>query len=91
MNLRKEAKGRECTIRIPGVCNWDNSTSVLCHLNGAGMALKEHDLHAAIGCSKCHDCVDLRNTFNYLTDEIKLMHLEAVIRTQKIWIEEGFI
>lgn len=90
-NLRKAARGRECQIRIPGVCNRNPETSVLCHLNGAGLALKSDDRHAAIGCSSCHDAVDFRVITDYDECEIKLMFLEAVIRTQKIWISEGLM
>ena len=32
INYRKEARGRDCQIRIPGVCSGDPSTVVLCHL-----------------------------------------------------------
>lgn len=40
-NLRKEAKGRECQVRIVGVCNGNPETVVLAHyrmggLNGMG-------------------------------------------------------
>jgi hypothetical protein len=90
-DLRKAARGRECTIRVPGYCNWNPETSVLCHLNGAGMALKHDDRHAAIGCSSCHDVVDFRTKTAYSRIEIELMHHQAVIRTQKIWIREGLM
>lgn len=41
-NLRKEAKGRECQVRLPGICNHNPETTVLAHyrmagLNGVGM------------------------------------------------------
>ncbi|MFO5541033.1 nuclease domain-containing protein, partial [Klebsiella pneumoniae] len=35
-NLRKEARGRECTVRIPGHCNGNPETSVLAHYRLAG-------------------------------------------------------
>lgn len=35
-NLRKEARGRECQIRIPGVCNGNPETVVLTHYRLAG-------------------------------------------------------
>lgn len=28
VNLRKQAKGRECTIRVPSICNFNSETSV---------------------------------------------------------------
>lgn len=30
-NLRKEARGRECQVRIYGVCNGNPETTVLAH------------------------------------------------------------
>ncbi len=32
-DLRKAARGRECQVRIPGVCNGNSETSVL-HISG---------------------------------------------------------
>jgi hypothetical protein len=62
--IRKSARNEECTIRLPMVCNYDISTTVLCHSNeladGKGMGLKAPDEYAAYGCSACHDVVDGR-------------------------------
>ena len=52
--------------------------------------MKSDDRHAAIGCSSCHDEVDGR-TRNLSNDESRLALLEGVIRTQKIWIDEGLM
>lgn len=56
--------GQDCTMRIPGVCNWDPETTVLCHSNrladGKGMGLKAPDTEACFGCSACHDLLDGR-------------------------------
>ena len=89
--LRDEARGRECQVRIPGVCNRDDNTTVLAHLNGAGLALKSDNRHAAICCSSCHDLVDSRRPSHFTNDEIRLMFLDGVIRTQLIWIREGLM
>lgn len=62
-NLTEFARGQECTFQIPGVCNRDPETTVLCHLPDfglAGMGQKVHDLIGAHGCSACHDFVDNR-------------------------------
>lgn len=93
-NLRKEARGRECTIRVPGYCNRDESTTVLCHYPLAGISgakLKSPDLMAAFGCSSCHDIVDLRVRSRFTHEEVRLMHAEGVMRTQYILIKEGKI
>jgi hypothetical protein len=62
--IRKAARGRDCTILLPGVCNSDPATTCLCHSNeladGKGMGLKAPDTAAAFGCSACHDVLDGR-------------------------------
>lgn len=94
-NLRKEARGRECQIRIPSVYNGDPATTVLAHLNGGGMGMKRPDTSAAWACSECHDAVDGRRNiereFGYTSDDVDGMFLEGVIRTQEQLIAEGKI
>lgn len=92
--LRKSARGKECQIRIPGVCNGNPETVVLCHLGGGGMGTKRSDIHAAYGCSDCHDVVDGRNAAlrRILPDgDLRLFFYEGVIRTQEIMLAEGLI
>ncbi|WP_373203369.1 DUF1364 domain-containing protein [Citrobacter amalonaticus] len=92
-NLRKEARGRECQIRIYGVCNGNSETTVLAHYRMAGICgtgMKPDDLLAAWGCSACHDEVDRRTHF-IDNHDAKLYHLEGVIRTQDILRKEGKI
>jgi len=62
------------------------------HLNGGGMGMKHDDRHLAFCCSTCHDILDGRHPVREFTyDDLKLMHLEGVIRTQIIWINEGLM
>lgn len=92
MNLRKEAKGRECMIRIPGVCNGNPETTVLAHYRLAGisgMGMKSPDLIAAWACSSCHDAVDRRDSMFLEKDWVRLLHAEGVMRTQDALIKEG--
>ena len=60
--LRKSARGETCTFQIPGVCNHDPETVVLCHAPhpDKGMGKKGPDSWAAYGCSACHDEMDGR-------------------------------
>lgn len=62
--IRRAARGQDCTLRLPGVCNFDPDTTVLCHSNyladGKGMGLKAPDTAAAFGCAACHDVLDGR-------------------------------
>ena len=65
-DLRKAARGRECQVRIPGVCNGNPETSVLAHIRLAGLCgtgIKPPDLIATIACSACHDEIDRRTHF----------------------------
>ena len=99
--LRLEAKGRECQIRIPDVCNGNSETVVLCHLNNKGMfnagtGMKSSDIFAAWGCSACHDVVDNRASWDdasgyFSPQEIQAMFYEGVFRTQNILLNEGKI
>lgn len=93
-NYTKSARGKDCQIRIPGYCKPapENETTVPCHVNGGGMAAKHLNIHIAYGCNVCHDVVDgrIQNT-GFTADEILIMHLEGVIRTQIIMVNEGVL
>lgn len=91
VNLRQLARGRDCQVRIPGVCNGNPETTVLAHLGGGGMGRKRHDLHGAWCCSSCHDAVDGRVTTGFPREILEVYHLEAVIRTQESLIAEGVL
>lgn len=60
--IRQSARGEECTMRIPGVCNRDPETTVWCHENsfaaGKGMGIKARCEHGAYGCAACHAVLD---------------------------------
>lgn len=92
-NLRKEARGRECQVRIYGVCNHNPETIVLAHYRMAGLCgtgMKPDDLLGAWACSSCHDEIDRRT---HIIDQVfaKIYHLEGVMRTQDILRKEGKI
>lgn len=86
MNLRKLAKGQPCMVRLAGVCNGNPETTVLAHfrlIGSSGMGLKSPDFMAAWACSDCHDAIDRRRHTAFLArDEVRLAHLEGVMRTQ---------
>ena len=81
IDLRKLARGKECQIRLVGVCNRDPATTVLAHVRLAGITgvgLKANDFLGAWACSDCH-----RVTERYKKDNfIQRSFLEGVIRTQ---------
>lgn len=95
--IRKAAQGEDCTIQIPGVCNCDPATTVLCHSNrladGKGMGLKAPDTAAAFGCSACHDVLDGRRARpEWLSLDMLLVAFDAaVVRTHEILKRKGLL
>ncbi len=93
----RSARGQDCCVRIPGVCNHNPETVVFAHLNGAGMGMKHADIHGAYACSNCHDFIDGRwspstpDTFNITRGDIMLMHYDGMLRTQQIMIRDGIL
>ena len=90
-NYRKEAKGRQCMIRLPG-CNHNRQTTVLAHYRLAGYCgtgMKPDDLLGAWACSECHDVADGRKPTEHSRDVVRLAHAEGVFRTQMQLKEEG--
>lgn len=88
--LRDSARGQECTLRIPGVCNFNPETTVLAHLacGQKGMGLKSPDNMAVFSCSACHDRLDMRSTAGELDARDVL---RALGETQAIWISRGLM
>ena len=95
--LRESARGEMCLIRLPGVCNYDTATTVLCHANGSaagkGIGMKSPDVLGAIGCFACHSVVDrLVPLPDGLTrDGVQLAFWQGHARTVRFWIEKGLI
>ena len=93
----RSAKGKACTVRIPGVCKPapNNETTVFAHLNCGG-GTKHLNIHGAYACFECHQWLDggYAKGSKYLGAEIEtrdLLHLEAVIRTQIIMVSDGVL
>ena len=57
---REAARGQDCTLRLPGICNFDPATTVLAHLpcGMRGTAIKAPDFAAIDACSNCHAVLD---------------------------------
>jgi len=95
--ITQSARGEQCQIRIPGVCNHNPETVVFCHANGSaagkGIGMKSPDILGAYGCSACHAVVDrLVPLPKHLTrDDVKLMFYEGHARTVLRLIEKGLI
>ena len=94
MNLRKEAKGRGCMVRIPDVCNHNSETVVLAHYRLAGVSglgMKAPDILGAWACSSCHDAIDRRAHTDLDRDYVRLLHLEGMARTLAQLNREGLL
>jgi len=90
--ITKSAKGQQCQIRIPGVCNGNRETVVAAHLNGYGMGCKNPDLFISYACSACHDEVDARTWCQtFKRSDISRMFYEGIFRTQTILLRDGLI
>ena len=91
--IRKAARGRECQVRLPGLCNGNSETVVLAHYRMAGICgtgMKPHDLLGAWACSACHDEID-RRTRQIPAEDARRYHLEGMVRTLATLIAEGAV
>lgn len=94
--ITDSARGMECQIRIPLVCNHNPETTVWCHANGSaagkGIGMKSLDPLGAYGCSDCHDVVDGRRPlFEWSRETVRLAFWEGHARSLRILIEKGLV
>lgn len=85
MDLRREAIGRDCQIRLEG-CG--TSPCCLCHWRQIGISgggLKSPDIIGAWGCASCHEKVDTSMRHD---DAVQLDFARGVFRTQAILAKE---
>lgn len=91
--LTQAARGRDCTVRLPGICNGNPETVVLAHYRMAGICgtgIKPHNLLGAWACSACHDEID-RRTRRMPVEDARMYHLEGMVRTLNTLIAEGAV
>lgn len=88
-HLLAMARGRPCLFRVPGVCCFDDSTSVACHSNllihGKAKSRKADDCYVATGCFTCHVWLD-QGPADGTTKELAFMsaHLAQVCEWRAI-------
>src|SRR5690606_3575678 len=90
---RKSAKGKDCTLCLPG-CPNATETSVLAHLRmfgGGGTGYKPHDSEAVIADMHCHDMLDGRAVCPVAEPELYEYIVRALIRTHRIMRAEGIL
>jgi len=88
--ITESARGEDCQIRLEGICNFDETTTVFCHINSGG-GTKQPDTEGAYGCSSCHSEVDGRTGFRLDRDMVELHHHEGAMRTRKILVDKGLL
>lgn len=88
--LRASARGQDCTLRVPGRCNFNPETTVLAHLpcGQKGMGMKSPDNMAVFACSSCHDLLDGRAQGEPIDYQDVL---RALAETQSIWLRDGLM
>ncbi|MDD4913305.1 MAG: DUF1364 family protein [Sideroxydans sp.] len=90
--IREAARGRECQVRLPGICNHNNDTVVFAHVRlNTGAGRKESDLFGAFACDACHSEVDRRTRHIASLDVVKAAFYEGVFRTQQILLDEELV
>jgi hypothetical protein len=99
--LTESAKGQDCTLRLPGVCNHNSWTTVFAHYPGSqktgpkGTAAKGHDLHGGYACSACHDFIDMRSWRDLRLTLSPAIVLDAMLRsldeTHYLMVRAGLI
>lgn len=89
--ITKSARGQDCQVRLPGICNFNPETTILAHIgNGGGMGSKVNDIHSAYCCNCCHDEID-RRTRLMDAETAELFSWHGVQRTQIMLIEQGLL
>lgn len=90
--ITKSARGQDCQVRVPGICDCQPDTTVFAHLNGAGMGTKHADYLGAYAGLKCHWWLDGGYTSTGHTREYRdLIHLEGMARTLPKLVEQGLL
>lgn len=91
--IRQSARGETCTFNIPGICNHNPETVVLCHAPhpDKGMGYKGPDTWAAYGCSSCHDAMDRRDFHLNSNERIRDYWFDAIRETQRRLIKKGLL
>lgn len=93
--ITASAKGEDCTVRLPGVCNFNRDTVVFAHISGVrfGHGIGKKTKLGAYACSSCHDLIDGRVPlpFHITKQAVKMAHYEAVMETLLKMEEKGLI
>lgn len=96
--LRDSARGQECTLRLPGICQGGTETTVLAHMPSMiglkGFGMKVPDYWAARACFACHEFVGRRPTLRTADrSDVELLEywIAALELTWQRWFEQGLL
>jgi len=91
--LTRSARGRDCALRLPGICSFDPETTILAHASSGIMGGKVEDWHAFFCCSSCHAVFDGHDQRwrDFGKDTLRAYALQAVHETQQAWVREGLL
>jgi len=95
--IRKSAKNEQCTINLPGVCNYNSESVVWAHSNrgidGKGMGKKANDEKGAYACYNCHATYDrqMKRPFNMSLEYVENTFTEAMERSKLLLKQKGLI
>jgi len=85
--IKDSARNEDCTLRLVGICNYNDETTVLAHIGrNRGMAIKCDDTFAVYACSACHSGIDGADR-----SALALDLLRALEETQKILFDKGLL
>lgn len=92
--IRESARGEECHVRLPHICNHNPETVVWAHANGSaagkGIGMKSPDVLGAYACFECHREID-RQTRRMDKNEVRLAFWEGHARSVLRLLEKGLI
>ena len=92
--IRDSAKGEDCTLNIPSVCNYDPETTVLCHftLHDGGSARLNGELSSGYGCVRCHNVIDRREYLDSQSaTDLEFYMRRSMVRTLDRLFEKGLL
>lgn len=90
--IRRAAKGKPCTLEIPGICQHDSETTVFAHVKDEsfGRGVKADDISGFFADHWCHAAYDQHRTGLEEADELRLV-LRAMQRTLRLLVIEGIV
>lgn len=95
--IRQSARGEECTLLIPGVCNHNSETVVWAHSNkyehGKGLGLKADDKYGCYACSSCHAVLDGQapRPNGIGKPDVEYLFVQAMYKSRAILRDKGLL